>query len=228
MDIINPTARTSYTCQWPIDPHIITRYLVNFCQWKFSRLENIQNPYLRREHKLWKPQDFQNRLVKSNILITTVYDYDPEDAQQRPAILIRRNATSTGRRLSLGDKYQTPGNLLGNGHDPNKLATLGQNQQLVAVQGSHSIFIVDTSGGAAEALGIEMWQTFSDYRTPIRKDLLLDTFGVEALRAVGKIREFKDTWGVPIVVTYSYQRNTLLRTESPILKAIGAEYNING
>ena len=222
----NQVPSTPYLCKWHITPQVITGYLLQFIRWKFSRLENIQDPMLRKEYYLWEPDDLEAQEIRSNILIATAHNYNTTNAQTRPAVIIKRQNTDLGGKMSIGERYQTPQNLLGNGHDPNFEATMGQHQQVVQISGSHSIMCIGDSGGNAEILGIELWQTFIDHIQIIRRDLGLNEFRVGPLQTAGKLKEANTSWVVPFSVTYTYQRSTLIRQEAPILKAFTVETNL--
>jgi len=178
---------------------------------------------LRKAHYLWKPDDLLAQSINSNLLITTAHNYNTTNAQQRPAIIIKRQGTNLGERMSIGDRYQTPTNLIGNGHDPNYEATMGQHQQLMQVQGAHSVMCIGDSGANAEVMGIELWHTFIDHTQIIRRDMGLDAFRVGPLQTAGKLKEANTSWVVPFTVTYTYQRATLVRQEAPLLKAFTVE-----
>lgn len=208
-----------YLSQWPVSPQIITGWFVRFLQWKFSATRNINNSQLKTSDILWKPDDTLAQNYTKKILVGTVNEYDPTDAQQRPAVMVRRGGTNLAGKMSLGDRYHVPTNLLAGGTDPNIEATMGHDQQVVGIAGSHTLFCIADTGGAAEVLGIDVWTTLIDFMHVARKDLKLDEFRVGELRPVGKLKEATDAWVVPIMVNYSYQRNTVVKLESPVLKA---------
>lgn len=126
--------------------------------------------------------------------------------------------------MSIGDRTQTPINLIGTVNQ-NLEATLGHSQLVLAMGGAHSLYVVASEGAACEVLAWEIWESLVVYSQVIRKDLCFDEFRVAPLPKIGKLDEFKENWVIPILVTYKYQKSVIMKEESPILKSIGISTN---
>lgn len=222
---ITTTAR-DFIKSLPLTPHVITGYLLNFAIWKFSDVDNIVDPKLRKAYYLWDEEDTIQEIRQTGINITTAHRFDPTLADQVPAIVIARGGCSQGPRMSIGDRRHVPTSLLGQAN-ANEFPTLGHNSYHFLLGGRHIIYCVNRTGAGAEVLGIEMWHALLDYSQVIRADLKADEFRVGELGAAGKIQEFNDNWTVPIQISYKYQRKTMLTSESPILKGFDFKANNN-
>lgn len=211
-------------CYVPVTTRIVTNWLFNFCIWKFSHINNIDNEWLRIEDYIWKEDDTVNEIMNKGILIQKAFDYKPQDAQKRPALIIKAGETIVGPRIAIGDTTKTPTNLLGQAN-PNTTAMLGDSQQMVAIGGSAVIYAVHHTAGIAEILGEEIFYSLIDYKLPTKKILKLDEFRPASLGSVTKIEEFKDNWACPINVSFKFRRDTIVRQEAPLLKAISVQLN---
>lgn len=219
---VNPTTiydKSSSLCDIPIDSQIITGYLLNMFRFKFADPRNHYQETLRNTEYVWRPDDMVAQTKTKGILIEAVHKYDPTGSQARPAIIISREQQELGPRMSIGDRYQVPTNLIGS-VDQNLEATLGFNQNLYAMAGAHSIYAIAREGAACEILGIELWEYLIIYSHVIRQDLGFDEFRVAPLPKIGKLDEYKENWVIPIMVTYKYQKSVIMKEESPLLKYI--------
>ena len=207
-----------------IDPRLLTGYFISFLQYMFADYRNLENPAFRKNSITWAPDDLENENLTKKILIVPAVDFNPRDAMHRPALIVSRNDFNVGMKLAMGNKFHTPASLLGQ-QDPNYVATLGQNQQLVLIEGSHTILVIFKTGAASEALAIDVWHTFIDYQMVIRKDLGLSEMNIGPLQKTGRLEEYEEMWVTPIVVGYRYQRATIVRQESPILKAFSLAHS---
>ena len=222
---------TSFLNEVPrLDTQVITGYFINLMKWKFSALRNLRQDALRKPTYLWRPDDKVDKPTTpgqtKGILITSALDYDPTDAQQRPAIAVSRNSWQLSDQQSIGNRVQIPTNLLGNGHDPNFEATMGQNQYLYLVNGSHAFYCVADQGASCEVLGFEIWETLLEYSAVIRRDLGLHSLLVSDLPKVGKLEESTDNYVIPVLITYSFHKSNILRQESPVLKSISNQISL--
>ncbi len=205
----------------PIDSQVITSYLLNLFRYKFADPRNHYQDTLRTTEYVWRPDDMTIpvQTKTKGILIDAVHKYDPTDSQQRPAIIVAREQQELGPRMSIGDRYQTPTNFVGDVNQ-NLEATLGFNQHVFAMAGAHSIYAIHREGAACEILGIELWEYLIMYSHVIRQDIGFDEFRVAPLPKIGKLDEFQENWVIPIMVTYKYQKSVIMKEESPLLKRI--------
>lgn len=208
-------------------PYQITKYLVNFLQNKFSDISNITDPALKTVDYVWRPDVPTDTAAKSNntpgIVITTNYGFNPQIADNRPNLVVCRGNFTKMPDMVIGSKYHTPTFLLGQ-HDPNYQPTLGNNQYMHLVQGTHTIKCVHLEGAACEVLSFEVWRTLLDFFAVIRRDLGLHALEITELPAPTQSDDYKPRkWVNSITINYIYYLSNILDIESPILKAIDIE-----
>lgn len=205
-------------------PHTITGYIISFLRQKFQEHNNINDPYLRKPAIEYRPDDLQNERITTGILIDTSYKWKPENAQQRPAIIVKRGSYDLDPRTSIGSKRHAVTNLVGSVNQ-NVAGTLGDEQFHNFISGSHAILCISKEGAASEALGVEIWNDFMDFEALLRRDLRLSRFRVGSLPETGKLRESQELWVTPVVISYTYQVETIVYGQSPLIKSIDLTVN---
>jgi len=211
-----------------LSPILLTGYFVQLMRALFLNPEtSMMSPALRKSKYGYLEIDQTKQTANTGIRIESISKYNEAIAGKIPAILVARNQFALGKKLSIGDRYQTPSNLLGNGHDPNINATLGNNQQILQIDGGHIFYVIAGEAGMCEELATQVWFYLLDFKQVIRKDLTLSTFEINSLERMKKLKESgdKDNWVIPITVTYTYYRETVIYEESPVLKAISLAAN---
>ena len=211
-------------CYVPVTGRIVSNFLFNFCIWKFSDVNNLDNEWLRNDNYLWHEDDTQNEIMNKGILIKKAHEYSPQDAQQRPALIVKNNATKLGPKISIGNRTHTPTKLHGEAN-PNTTAMLGDDQQSVGLGGGVTIYAIHKEPAIAEILGEELYYGLLDFMRPIKKALGLDEFTPSDLGELTKITEFKENWAVPINVIFKFRRSTIIKQEAPLLKGISMQLN---
>lgn len=207
-----------------MEPQLITAWLVRFFQWKFSQKDRILSQAIRNDSYLWYPDNMEIQEQRKGIFIGTSNHWSATDANQMPGIIIKRNTYQTGQRQSIGDRYHVSRNLIGDGHNPNEQATMGQRQTLVPISGTHTVYPVAETGGSAEILGIEVFGALLDWMLVARQDLGLMEYRPQGLQPVGKLREGgQSAYTAPVVINCTYQRTTVVNQESPLLKGFTVE-----
>lgn len=201
-----------------LTPQIITGYFLRLIQNKFSDKNNQIDESLRNDTYVYHPTDGVAQTANTGILITTPYKLDIASMAKRPAVLVARASLASDPPTSIGSRWQTPTNLIGNGHHPNAEATLGQNQVLNTFSGSHVFYCIAEEAAAAEILGTELLYFFTDYERAIVSDLGLMRLRAGELNRPTKVEEYKTNWVVTFTLSYNYQRAAVLSTESPLLK----------
>jgi hypothetical protein len=213
MDQTTQLPASSALCdQVPLSPSLVTGAILHYLQTYFSDPGRIINPALR--DNVWTKEP-----ATTKILITPFERWNPENAQQRPSIVVRREQANQMPPLSIGDQFHRPMDLLGAGVDANQ-ATLGHNQQLTMVAGDHTLFCVHASGGGAETLGNEVFARMIDWQKLIQHDLNLFSFRVVGLSAITHIQEFRQSGVTVVGVQYKFLQGVVLRSLSPLLKSI--------
>ena len=212
-------------------PSIITAWLLQFLWWKFGNLNNIHDPGLHDSNYLWVPDDhssIQGSLDKG-ILITQAHAWSPEDAQQRPAILVQQGPQQPVRELSTigGGRYGPSTLLAPHKYDANKYPNAGQEAQNEFISGQHRIIFIHKTGYTAELLGLEVWNELIDRKSQIRKDANLSKFNAGALSSASKVKESQNHWALTTNINYVYQRHTMITWDSPFLKKIVIENQVS-
>lgn len=210
-----------------LSPQVITGYLVSMLQIKFSDIANHFDPTFRKPEYVWYPDDAVKQTQPKGILITTALKYSPTDANQNPAIIIARDQVQQKEPMSIGSRYQVPQTLLGGKTNTSLAATLGQQQEVNQLVGSHNIYCISSEGSACEILGIEIYHWIVSFQTVIRRDLGLDSFRVGQLGRTKKMKENDSKWITPFNCSYSYTRAIILNQEAPLLKGFTISKNIN-
>ena len=203
-----------------INPFLLTQYFLTFCRIKFGKVEHINDPALKKEKYIWIQDDTVAQTSPGNMRIETAGRFKEFDAMKSPAIIISRENLGVGPRMGIGDK-STPSTQLRGKADTVHEPVFGDDKQTLSFSGSHSFFCVGDTHAESERLGIELFHACADYQSIIRKDLRhgLHAFRVQELGKTGKSPDFKESWVTPFVVSYTYLRSTIIRQESPVLKA---------
>lgn len=201
-----------------LSPQLITGYFLRLIQNKFSDKNNQLDETLRNDKYVYHAPNMVDQNASTGILITTPYKFKPQTGQKRPAILVARASLAVDPAVAIGSKWHTPTNLVGNGHNPNTEATLGQNQILNFFSGSMVFYCIAEEAAAAEILSTELLYFFTDHERPIVNDLGLTRMRVGNLARPQPVEEYKDNWVVTLTLSYNYQRAAVARTESPLLK----------
>lgn len=210
-------------------PRLLTGFILQLLQWKFSKVDYLHNVALRDPKYLWVPNDYDNQKLEKGILIDQSSRYSPQDSQQRPAVLVKQGPQTLIPQLrTIGGYRLTPStHLLGDGHDPNVVPTLGQDMLVHPISGTHTIYCIGTTGDAAEVLGTEIWFELLDRSKNIREDCSLSRLDINNLSEAAQLEESQTNWVTTIMINYIYQRNTLLSQEAPLLRGFVAEPNVH-
>ena len=190
--------KLSSLCQLGWQPLLITGLLRDILIQHFSTAANFPEVDLRRY--VWQDSP------KTGILIESVFKYEPEIVEKRPAILIKRNA------------YQ------GNRLVHNDLAGLternGQETYVYQWVGSHTLFCIQGTDAAAEILSTEVQKHLNNFAPVIRKYLGLDRFAVLEVGAVSELEEAQENYVVPVTVGWAYQDNWSLTPQALPLRRV--------
>lgn len=198
----------SSLCSSGVPPIILTGVFIQLLRQKFVDPDEIEHPTLKGN--TWTPE-----AETSKILIQPAYQWNPQEIQKRPALLIRRQEINT-RILGLNNQFQ------GGFNDPD-----GATRHETIHGSGHLIFCVGRTGGEAEILGTEVWKHFLHFGPILREDLKLARLQVMQLSEVGKVEESAEHWSTVVSVATFYYETWQLILEAPILKnlalnAVGA------
>jgi hypothetical protein len=193
----------SNPCSFGLTPILMTGFLIQWLGEHFSRRQNVEHPELR--DVLWRAN------TRDGILIASITDWDPAAVEQRPAVIIKRNAWQP-ERLAIDDRL-TP--------SPD-----GYEHYCVLMRGSHTIFCLAGEGGEVEILGAEVFRELLGFCSVIRRTLDLTRFGVSELGPVHELQESTENYAVPITVAYASTLTWSIEQDVPKLKRFVLSANL--
>jgi hypothetical protein len=188
-----------YMCARNWQPWIIGGTIRGILQQHFQTA-SIEHPALNQ--LVWRPA------TETGILIVNEYDWTPELANKRPAIVIKRNAVRF-TRLGLGDKQGS-----------SKFGAVTHHTCLWV--GSHTIFCISTQPLAADILACEVQRELTEFSPQMMQpDMLhLDSAAVVELGEAVEVEEYKESYAVPVTFGWAYQQNWQLEREAPVLRQV--------
>lgn len=193
----------------------LTGIILKLLTTHFSRERGIQDPRLKSF--IWNAD-----LTESKILIVPVWHWQTPGSQQRPALVIKRNALQT-RQLGLGD-----GQAIVPGLSSEKIPANQEVVSQIAVAGSHTIFAIAAVPTQAELLSTEVATRLIQYAQAIQNEFDFSKFRVAEIGALAKIEESSEHFVVPITVAYTYVDAWTVWSAAPLLKQLVVETNVKG
>jgi hypothetical protein len=203
----NLIPKVSALCSYGMRPHVMTGLLRQLLIGHFSDPQNVEEPRVRR-HLLglneWQPVD--DEINYSGILIESITRWAPNNADKRPAVLIKRNGWKWNK--------QGIGDLAGE-----NLYT-GQTSYSGLWEGSHTLFCLAQNGAETEFLATEVVKFLILFSPMIRDQLNLHKFFVAEVGGVGEVQEVTQGYAVPITVAYVAEETWSVQPYAPRLKRI--------
>lgn len=199
--------RVSALCSYGIRPHVTTGLLRQLLIGHFADAENIAEPLLRQKFEetgAWVKDE--NGINNSGILIESITRWLPNEADNRPAILLKRNSWSW-QKTGIGDKA---------GFD---LAS-GATKYHGLWQGSHTLYCLAVNGLEAELLAVEVVKFLQHFSPWIREQMSFMRFFISEVGGVGEVQEVVEGYAVPITVAYVAEEAWELQPAVPRLKRI--------
>ena len=160
----------------------------------------IEEPALR--HLIWRSD------LQTAILIESIHRWRPQLTEQRPAVIIKRNAYSN-RRYGIGDKVQ----LNPTGRD-------GHPHFNTFWAGSHTLFCIGGTGAQAELLATEVQRELTEFGPLIQETMGLHRFQVMEVGAIAELEESTENFVVPVNVGYVYEEKWILKKQVPKLNHV--------
>jgi hypothetical protein len=203
----NRVERVSALCSYGMRPHVMTGLLRQLLITHFADPNNIEEPKLRQKLKdsgAWVPDE--NGLYNSGILIESITRWLPNDADNRPAILIKRN-TWAWKKLGIGD--QAGVNIFEGSH-----------QYTGLWEGSHTLYCLALTGLETELLAIEVVRFLQHFAPWIREQMDLKRFMISEVGGAGEVQEVVQGYAVPVTVAYVAEESWALQPAAPRLKRI--------
>lgn len=192
-----------------IKPNIVTGALIQILRSLFSDPKNIVETQLNSF--IWNANP-----SLTAILIEALYKWQPENVQQRPAVLVKRGEWKV-TKISIGDKL----------HGAPEETGYTDMRQVVAMAGSTTMFCLGNSGLEAELLASEVSYHLMEFSAVIRQQLCLGSFQVSDLGEVSRFEEAHDHFAVPVTVVYSFMHNWKLLRQTPEWMRTAFEVQIN-
>lgn len=144
----------------------------------------------------------------TGIVIENIHRWRPQTTNQRPAVVIKRNAYRNQRR-GIGDKHQgNPTDREGNPHFSTYWV------------GSHTLFCLGGSGAQVELLATEVQRELTEFGPLLQKTLNLFRFAVLEVGPVNELEEATETFVVPVTAGYAFEENWKLLEQAPKLSRV--------
>jgi hypothetical protein len=187
-------------CRLRFSPMLATGVIISMLREHFGNPSSIVDPMLQR--CVWRNDNATGMLIEAS-----TNDSILTNIQQRPAILVRRNAMKT-QRLGIGDKVFQMG--------PHRGESF-----VIAIHGSHTIFNIATRAGHAESLANETSMFLMKFAPALRGSLCFTgDFQFEELGQVGKLDGIGGQYVVPATFSYITEIPWTLNENVPPIRHI--------
>lgn len=199
--------RVSALCSYGMRPHIMTGLIRQLLMQHFADPNNIEEIKLRQkfmESGAWKADE--NGLMNSGILIESITRWTPNNADTRPAILIKRNSWKW-QKIGIGDSAGV--NVFEGTHKYTGLW-----------EGSHTLYCLSAIGLETELLAMEVVKFLLHFSPWIREQMDLKRFLIAEVGGVGEVQEVVQGYAVPVTVAYVAEESWALQPAAPRLKRI--------
>jgi len=203
----NRVGKVSALCSYGMRPHVMTGLLRQLLIDHFADLQNIEDVKVRRQVEAlgaWQP--VENGLNLPGILIESVTRWNPNNADKRPAVLIKRNSWQWLRK-SIGDRA---------GENP----YTGSTAYTGFWEGSHTLYCMAQNGAETEFLTTEIVRFLVTFSPLIRDQMNLMRFMISEVGGVGEVQEVIQGYAVPVTVSYVAEESWELQPYVPRLKRI--------
>ena len=203
----NRVKKVSALCSYGMRPHVMTGLLRQLLVDHFADVQNIEDPKVRRQIETlgaWQP--VENGLNQSSILIESITRWNPNNADKRPAVLIKRNDWRWMRQ-TIGDKA---------GENP----YTGSTSYMGFWEGSHTLYCLAQNGAETEFLTTEVVRFLVTFSPLIRDQMDLMRFLVSSVGGIGEVQEVIQWYAVPVTVSYVAEESWELRPYVRRLKRI--------
>jgi hypothetical protein len=203
----NRLPSVSALCGYGMRPHVMTGLLRQLLIGHFSDLENIEEPKLRQQLATvgpWRPND--NGLNNGGLLIESITRWNPNTADKRPAILIKRNSWRW-QKQGIGDRAS-------------ENVYTGSTTYSGLWEGSHTVICLAQNGVETEFLTTEVVKFLIHFSPLIRDQMALHRFFVAEVGGIGEVQEVIQGYAAPITVAYMAEESWLLQPYAPRLKRV--------
>jgi hypothetical protein len=205
----NRVDNVSALCSYGMRPHVMTGLLRQLLLGHFADPENIDDARVRQQLadlNAWRPEEEDETVTTSGILIESITRWAPNTADKRPAIIIKRN-TWQWSKVVIGDKAA-------------QNIYTGKESYFGFWQGSHTIYCMAGTGAETEFLATEVVKFLILFSPLIRTQMELKKFYVSEVGGVGEVQEVVQGYAVPVTVAYVAEENWSIQPYAPRLKRI--------
>jgi len=197
----------SSVCSTGLLPHVLTGVLLQVLRHHFSEPTSIVQSPLKSY--VWTPEANVSR-----ISIEAVYNWTPQNIQQRPAVVVKRGQLKTNK-VSIG-------NIM---HGAPTEEGYAEERMVVNFKGNHQLFCAARTGSEAELLGAEVAYELLEFSQIIRQQFNFSSFELFEIGQVHRLQESHEHFAVPITVAYQYSHGWVVLRESPIWMSTGLSTN---
>lgn len=180
-----------------VRPYLLTGIFVQMLRQHFADLQNIVSPSLSGFTWTSSPD--------SPVRIESADVWDPDKIDNCPALIVTRNDWKQ-ERIGIGNRFLGGDNLDGTEYFSKMMV------------GSHTITAIDRSGAAAETIAFEAYSELGRFADVIRRDLCFHRFDFESLGSLKKLKEGRDEFAAPMLVSYAALESWSIRSDAPLLK----------
>lgn len=194
--------------------NLLTGVLLRLLQDHFSAARNLEFNGVNETGSDLKGYTWSADVKETRILVDTVWNWNAQNIQQRPAIYVRRDVLRSQKKL-IGDRAQ-PGAVRGaNG----SIIEVPGGYYLREIAGSHTLFVIGGTGAEAELIGQEVFNHLTEFGPLIRQEYKFLLFEVAEWGALGKLEESHEHFVTPIVCRYSYAQSWRINKQAPWFKS---------
>jgi len=191
----------SNLCSVLARPAILTGMFRDVLVRHFATETSIEQPELRA--LIWQPDP------TTGILIESITRWNPQQTQQRPAVVIKRQGYRNTRIGLGGERWQLP-----------PADRHGHPHYTTVWTGSHTLFCIAQAANQAELLATEVQRELHQFAQLILQEALLLRFGVVEVGEIAQLEEARDAFVVPVTAGYAYEESWTVRQQAPTLKRV--------
>lgn len=188
-------------------PLLMTGAIVQWLRQHFQAGTNLE------DHELNLPGTeyvWTSNRETSKITIESYTRWDPSLVENRPAIIVKRNAWQY-IRLGIANRYLGEAKKDGSAEYTNAWA------------GSHTIFVIAGEGAECEKLVAEVYRELNQFSPVMRNSLNLAKLQLAEVGEMRLLEEATENFIVPITLAYAFFENWTIMQSAPVLR--GTQYS---
>ncbi len=179
---------------------LVTGILVQWMRYHFTYAINIESTFLKTI--LWNPS-----LSQTQIIIDSVFKYNPAATELRPGIYVKPGKWSIVR-LGIEDRKM-------GSNDPSWVCdpthTTGKEAQFnTFIQGSHTLFCIAGESAEVEILANEVYKELVEFAPAARRQFGMLKLVVSDIGEPALLEESKEHFVVAITIAYNLQLSWIL------------------